>query len=699
MYNPSALAAYDLNEGAQRPSASDAASREFDIAVVGAGLAGALLALHVARQGRRVVVIDPRSRPRAEFRCEKLGTDQIAVLEELGLLHAVESGLAPGERLASSGFRYDQVVNAVRAAWPQTATFIDSHVTDIVAAEGGNGQQVVCGDRAVAQARLVALATGLSPRLLARLGMQRRHISDQHSVCLGVTLRQTTACPVALDGLLRHGERAGDRVAFVSVFRAGEHLRANMFTYHHPRDPWVRLAKQAPLAAIGQVLPGLRRALESVEVVEPAELWVTDIYRVENPTRPGIVLIGDAFQTSCPSTAYGVTRLLSDIKILMRDHLDDWLQAPSIGPAEISAFYDNPSKTAVDAEGLGRAMTAREAAVSTGFRWRAYRLAVSAKRRLKALASRLARAPSGRLKPGDVVRVRSAAEILRTLDAAGKRHGLPFMPEMVPCCGKEFRVARTADKTCFEGLGLRGMRNTVHLEDARCDGAAHDGCERGCSLFWNEAWLAPAGTAPAVYEDGATDAAARRMLEQMSVRSGDRYFCQSTELATASFELPRWNLGHLLLDVRRGELSWRGLAAILGRILANLARRRMGLAELQALKGSDGASSRELGLRPGDRVRVRSKAEIARTLDARGRNRGLSFEPEMASYAGHVYTVARPIRRIILEKTGKLATLSSTVTLEGLSCRGTCARNCPRANPLYWREIWLERVEHATRRD
>ena len=49
---------------------------------------------------------------------------------------------------------------------------------------------------------------------------------------------------------------------------------------------------------------------------------------------------------------------------------------------------------------------------------------------------------------GDTVAVRSLGEILATLDADAKLDGLPFMPEMVPYCGKSFRVVRRADKTC-----------------------------------------------------------------------------------------------------------------------------------------------------------------------------------------------------------------------------------------------------------
>jgi len=66
----------------------------------------------------------------------------------------------------------------------------------------------------------------------------------------------------------------------------------------------------------------------------------------------------------------------------------------------------------------------------------------------------------------------------------------------------------------------------------------------------------------------------------------------------------------------------------------------------------------------------------------------------MTRYIGGLYQVDFPVKSIILEETGQMAKLSRTVALKGLSCRGVCAKNCPRANTLYWRESWLERVEN-----
>ncbi len=293
---------------------------------------------------------------------------------------------------------------------------------------------------------------------------------------------------------------------------------------------------------------------------------------------------------------------------------------------------------------------------------------------------------------GDWVEVRPAAEILATLDASGALAGVPFMPEMAPLCGRRFQVARRADMLCVEGSGLRTLGGSVFLEGSRCDGSAHDGCQRGCATLWREAWLRPASsTGPAQRED----AAATARLMRLPTRQGTRYLCQSTALdAATTGPLGKWQVGHLLRDWREGALRGSELAAIVARALVNNVRRRFSLGELGQLSGEAERPARgALDLQPGERVRIRSAAEIAPTLDAAGKNRGLSFEPEMTARAGEVHRVAGRIERIIHEETGRMVKLSHTVRLEAVDCRGVCAKNCPRANPLFWREAWLERVD------
>src|SRR5690349_307715 len=96
-----------------------------------------------------------------------------------------------------------------------------------------------------------------------------------------------------------------------------------------------------------------------------------------------------------------------------------------------------------------------------------------------------------RLRRGDVVEVKSAAEILATLDAGGRMAGLPFMPEMAKYCGRRFTVLARGDKICdtIKYTGSRRLDDSVILDSPRCDGGGHDGCQAECRMFWKEAWL------------------------------------------------------------------------------------------------------------------------------------------------------------------------------------------------------------------
>src|SRR3954451_17204314 len=107
------------------------------------------------------------------------------------------------------------------------------------------------------------------------------------------------------------------------------------------------------------------------------------------------------------------------------------------------------------------------------------------------------------LRPGDVVEVLSPAEIFATLDGDAT-DDMPFMAEMLQHAGKRYTVSRRVDKICdtVSSTGSRRMQATVYLDDLRCDGSAHGGCQAGCRLYWKEAWLrrvdadTPSTTAP-----------------------------------------------------------------------------------------------------------------------------------------------------------------------------------------------------------
>ena len=315
---------------------------------------------------------------------------------------------------------------------------------------------------------------------------------------------------------------------------------------------------------------------------------------------------------------------------------------------------------------------------------------------------------------GELVEVRSQAEILATLDERGELESLPFMPEMLQFCGRRFKVAKLALKLCdtITWTGMYRMRKTVHLEGSRCDGQAHGGCQAGCNVYWKEAWLrrVPAGEPEPVPVPRCTLAMLSAATRKTAARvdpGDERYSCQATELLRAAPErVPSWDGRQYLRDIRSGNAGAMATACTVAIGLFNeyqdASRRR--LPEPLRLRSGkrypfiegrlDKTPQQTLDLQPGELVRVKSLEEIVATLDASNANRGMSFDGEMVRYCGREYRVLRRVDQIIDERTGRMLRFKNPcVVLEAVICVGAYHRQCPRGIYPYWREIWLERVE------
>jgi hypothetical protein len=339
-----------------------------------------------------------------------------------------------------------------------------------------------------------------------------------------------------------------------------------------------------------------------------------------------------------------------------------------------------------------------------------------------------------RLRAGDWVQVRTKEEILATLDSNGRLEELPFMPEMLPLCGKKMRVGKRAHKTCDPALGIGGrkMANTVHLENIRCNGSAHDGCEAACLIFWKEAWLKPlegestTPSAPSLQNAGRVAPAqctedTLRSVVKTPAPGGEgepTYMCQNTQIKFATQPLPWWDLRQYVEDYTSGNVRLSELAAgLVYSIWRTVAEARIGMGSamrwiydrFQSLSGNTPYPIRPFGvpkgtpvpraqldLQSGELVRVKPYQEILKTLDSNYRNRGLYFDAEMVPFTERNYEVERRQKQIIDEGTSKMIRFKTDVIiLKDVVCEARysiCRRFCPRAIYPYWREIWLERV-------
>jgi hypothetical protein len=95
------------------------------------------------------------------------------------------------------------------------------------------------------------------------------------------------------------------------------------------------------------------------------------------------------------------------------------------------------------------------------------------------------------LQPGERVRIKSAPEIVETLDRNSMNRGLRISTAMTLNCGRECTVRDRVDRMILETTGeMREVHNTVSLRGLECMCYYHFGsCPRGDLIYWREIWL------------------------------------------------------------------------------------------------------------------------------------------------------------------------------------------------------------------
>ncbi len=356
-----------------------------DVCIVGAGLAGATLAFALGRAGIAVTLIDSRARCSPTFKAEKLEPDQTALLERLGLRAVLDAASAPIrnidvgstgrviERLEieQRGALYHDMVNAVRASLPAAVRTVVARVTGIT--PGDDGARVTLADDRVLTARLVVLATGVMAPLMAPLGLERRVVSDPHSVAFGFTIAPAPGRTFPFDAVTYLPERFGDAVDYLTLFAIPGGMRANLFVYQDVKSPFVRAFHDDPRSQLRRLFPGLERIVGAYEVVSKVEARPIDLWVTADPARDGVVLAGDACQSVCPATGSGLSKVLTDAAVLA-DLIPAWLATPGMPSDKVASFYAHPLKRTVDADSLQAALYRRRLNTDTSIVMRVHRL-------------------------------------------------------------------------------------------------------------------------------------------------------------------------------------------------------------------------------------------------------------------------------------------------------------------------------------
>jgi 2-polyprenyl-6-methoxyphenol hydroxylase-like FAD-dependent oxidoreductase len=401
--------------------------RYTDIAIIGGGLAGSTAAAMLGRAGITAVLIDPHQAYPFDFRVEKIsGDEQLERFYRTGIAESVlRSATHDGENWIARfgylldrkpsrqyGIMYDALIDAIRAEIAPGVEFVCAKA--VAVSTGAERQKLTLSNGEEISARLVVLANGLNVGLRRQLGIERQIVSACHSISLGFDLAPVGRPAFDFPALTYFSERPSDRIPYLTLFPIGNRMRANLFAYRQVDDPWLRQMRLASVETLNASLPRLRRITGEYDIpgdvkIRPADLYVSTGYR-----QPGVVLVGDAFEATCPVTGTGTDKVFTDVERLCNVHIPAWLATEGMDENKITAFYDDPVKKACDAWSSAKAYNFRSVSIDTGLYWRAQRWA----RFLAWLGEGMLRRMRGWLNTGSKFRAQSSSSSSSSLSSS-----------------------------------------------------------------------------------------------------------------------------------------------------------------------------------------------------------------------------------------------------------------------------------------
>jgi 2-polyprenyl-6-methoxyphenol hydroxylase-like FAD-dependent oxidoreductase len=289
-----------------------------DVAIAGAGPAGATLALLLGQAGLRVALFDTHRFPREKPCGEGILPAGVAVLERLGLREAVggrvlrmlryegfgivaTSPFGPPGTVAMAQRRrhLDQILVEAARATPGVRVFEEAMVEDVERRQGRAIGLRVGGE--LHRAALVVGADGLGSRVRRALGLDRPP-------------PRTGRVGARMHFRLAAGREAGDQLTiyvgrghelYAAPLPDGELLLAAL------SEPggWADGARPAFDRWIAEA-PSLRVLLEGAEPISPPAGRTGLVRRARAGWVPGAVLLGDAAASTDPLTAGGIANAL-----------------------------------------------------------------------------------------------------------------------------------------------------------------------------------------------------------------------------------------------------------------------------------------------------------------------------------------------------------------------------------------------------
>lgn len=342
-----------------------------DVIIIGVGFSGAAAGYVLSKQGFTVLGIDRRDPFPEVFRAEKLESQQADALGRMGMLDLRRPLSSPlgktinylnglrreFDTINQFGINYTDTVNSFRFAFKEKAELVCSRVTDIKLTDT---LQTVVTEDSEYQCRLIVLATGGNDGLLNKLGVSRRTHPSLISLSFAFDMHVVNHDYFPFSGFNYFLSDHSSGVDYATIFKIGDKMRVNIFTQWTLKSENAREFKRSPYDSLKRYFPDLIKEIGGYKITSKVQFYPTSFYRLTNVLKPGLVVIGDEYQSVSPTTGSGLDKVTIDVERLCTTYVPEWLKSPGMGADKIKAYYKDPDKRMTDRHSLDKWISYRD---------------------------------------------------------------------------------------------------------------------------------------------------------------------------------------------------------------------------------------------------------------------------------------------------------------------------------------------------